>query len=135
MASNFFQNYTVDLNTMWYDSHAKLVKRLTAELGCPEKTDELIEKFLAKPLKIKKQQDPNMPKRPKTSFILYCDDHRKKVMKKNPKIKMGEVMKELSKMWKSCSESSKKKYVDLAKKAKEEYEEKMEEYQSNNCYE
>ena len=38
MAYNFFPvNTVIDLNLMWYESHAKLVKRLTSELGCPEK--------------------------------------------------------------------------------------------------
>ena len=134
MASNFFQNNVVDLNNMWYNSHSKLVKRITQELGCPDRAEELIEKFLAKPLKIKKQKDPNLPKKPNTSFILYCNDHRKKVMNKNPKLKMGGVMKELSAMWKKCSESEVQKYKDLADKAKQEYQEKMEEYEENNCY-
>ena len=133
MASNFFQNNVVDLNNMWYNSHKKLIKRVLAEVDASDRQDEIIKKFLAEPLKIKKQKDPLMPKRPKSSFLYFCDAHREDVRKKNSKLSMGEVMKELGKMWKDCKDTS--KYIKLATDAKQDYEERLEEYNSNNYYE
>jgi len=133
MASNFFQNNVVDLNAMWYSSHKKLIKRVLAEVNASDRQDEIVSKFLAEPLKIKKQKDPLMPKRPKSSFLYFCDEHRSKVRKSNPKFSMGEVMKSLGKKWRECN--SKDKYVKMATEAKVVYEEKMEEYNMTNYYE
>ena len=133
MASNFFQNNTSDINQIWFDSHKKLIKRVTTELGQVDKYEELVEKFLGKQLKIKKQKDPNMPKRSKSSFLYFCDAHRNSVKTKNPTFKMGDVMKELGTKWASCKD--KDTYIKLAQEAKSEYLEKLEAYNENNCYE
>ena len=133
MASNFFQNNTLDLNKMWYNSHKKLIKRVLTETSQLDKYDELVVKFLGDQLKIKKQRDPLMPKRPKSSFLYFCDGHRDAIRQKYPKYKMGDVMKELGKMWRECEE--KEIYNKQSEDAKIEYDENMEEYHNNNCYE
>ena len=135
MASNFFQNNTSDLNQLWFDSHKKLIKRVTTELGQLDKYEELVDKFLGKQLKIKKQKDPNMPKRSKSSFLYFCDAHRASVKNKHKDFKMGEVMKELGKMWKECKPKEKEKFIKMSQEAKSDYNDKLEEYNLNNCYE
>jgi hypothetical protein len=132
MASNFFQNNTVDLNTLWFGSHKKLIKRVLAEVDASDRQDEIIKKFLAEPLKIKKQKDPLMPKRQKSSFLYFCDEHRNQIRTKNKGLSMGGVMKELGQLWAKCE--CKEKYEKLSKEAKQDYEERMEEYNDNNCY-
>ena len=134
MACNSFQNNTCDLNNMWYESHKQLVHRVANELNASDKADELVEKFLCKQQKFKKVKDPLLPKKPKTSFIFFCNDNRAKVLKKNKDYKMGDVMKELGKLWKQCSEKEKEKYNLMAKEAKQTYEDDMETYQENNYY-
>lgn len=47
----------------------------------------------------KKVRDPNAPKRPQTSFFLFCRDHREQVRRENPGISMLELNKVLSQMW------------------------------------
>ena len=125
-----FQNNRIDFNELWYNSHKSLIKKIASELGASDKQDELIEKYLGKPLKIKKQKDPLRPTKPKSSFLYFCDKHRSKVRQKNPNMKMGEVMKQLGDMWKNCKK--KEPFEKLATKAREEYEEKLEEYNLNN---
>ena len=135
MASNLFQNTRLDLNAMWYDSHKSLLKRVAAELGASEKQDELIEKFLGNPLKIKKQRDPLMPKRPKSSFLFFCDHNRQPIRDKTPDLSMGMVMKELGKQWSDCDEEDRTKFEEMSKNAKSDYESNLEEYHLNNYYE
>ena len=132
MASNFFQNNTVDLNTLWFDSHKKLIKRVLAEVDASDRQDELIEKFLSKPLKIKKQKDPLMPKRPKSSFLYFCDEYRQQIRSADKTLSMGGVMKELGQLWVKCED--KEKYEKMSKDAKQDYQDRMEEYNDNNCY-
>ena len=135
MASNFFQNGTLDLNQLWFNSHKRLIKRVLTETEQLDKYDELVQKFLGDQIKIKKQRDPLMPKRPKSSFLYFCDKYRKEIMKKNPKYKMGDVMKKLGKMWRECEDEDKEPYNKMSSDAKTDYEENMEEYNNNNCYE
>jgi hypothetical protein len=77
--------------------------------------------------KTKKARDPNVPKRPPTSYFLFCNEKRESVKKKNPALKNTDISKELGKAWTSLSEKEKKKYSDLALKEKEKYDVKMEE--------
>ena len=132
MANVYFQNNISDLNSMWYESHRKLIQRITSELGCSEREDELVEKFIGKPIKIKKQRDQAMPKKPKSSFLYFCDEFRNEVKNSNPDFKIGEIMKELGSRWKLCKE--KDKYNKLAEDARVEYEDDLEEYKANNYY-
>ena len=133
MASNFFQNNTLDVNKIWFESHKKLIKRVTTELGQLDKYEELVELFLGTQIKIKKQKDPNMPKRSKSSFLYFCDEFRTEIKKQNPKFKMGDVMKELGQKWAKCEDKT--KYIKLSTEAKSDYVDKLEEYNLNNCYE
>ena len=133
MASNYYQNKVADMNNLLYDAVEKAIKRALAEVGMSDKADEVIVKIMGSKLKIKKQKDPLMPKRAKSSFLYFCDEHRPTVRKENPEFKMADVMKTLGKLWSECK--NKDKYVKLSAKAKEEYESAMEHYNENNFYE
>ena len=135
MASVVFHNNTVSINDTWYESHAHLVRMVAVELGQPDKVPELLEKFLGEKMKIKAQKNPNAPKRAKSSYMFYSEEHREKVTnslkKKNPGHKgslMGLVSKELGAKWKKLKPEQKKKYEVLAQKDKERYQQEMEEF-------
>ena len=132
MSSLSFNNSTIDLNGLWYNSHVKLIKNITRELNVQDRQDELIEKFLGDKMKIKKRKDPKLPKKPLSSFLFFCNDHRDKVRSKNPDMKMGDVMKKLGEMWGKASKKEKEKYNKLGGKAKEAYSEQMEQYNLEN---
>ena len=134
MACNSFQNNTSDLNDLWYNSHKRLIHKIANEFSGIERADELVEKYLCKPLKIKKQRDPLLPKRPNSSFLFFCNDHRNKIREDNPELKMGGVMKELGKLWKNITEKEKEKYIIMATDAKASYEDAIETYKLNNCH-
>ena len=105
-------------------------------LGEECKTDEIVKKFLDKPeLKIKK--DPDKPKRPKSAFLLFCDDERQKLiekqkkgLKKDDKFSLGSVQKKLGEQWNNLNTDKKKKYIDKCECIKEQYYDKMSEYES-----
>jgi len=135
MASVVFHNNTVSINDTWYESHAHLVRMVAVELGQPDKVPELLEKFLGEKMKVKAQKNPNAPKRAKSSYMFYSEEHREKVTnslkKKNPNYKgslMGLVSKELGAKWKKLKPEQKKKYEALAQKDKERYQQEMEEF-------
>ena len=117
---------------MWYESHRNLIEKVASELGSEDQIEQLVEKFLGKEVKFKKLKDPNAPKKPKTSYMYFCDDFRKDITEKNPDLKMGGISKELGKIWNGYSDDDKEKYNELAKKDKNRYEDELEEYNLNN---
>jgi hypothetical protein len=132
MSSLSFNNSTIDLNGLWFNSHVKLIKNITRELNVQDRQDELIAKFLGDKMKIKKRKDPNLPKKPLSSFLFFCNEHRNNVRIKNPDMKMGDVMKKLGEMWGKASKKEKEKFTKLGEKAKEAYSEQMEQFNLEN---
>lgn len=70
--------------------------------------------------KRKRTKDPNMPKRAWSAFFFFCEVERPKVRAKHPDWKVGDVAKELGKMWEAAPK--KDIYERLAAKDKERYE-------------
>ena len=130
---NFYNN-TVDINDIWYESHRSIIERVAIDCEAGDRVDELVEKFLDKPLKIKKRRDPRIPKRPMTSFMFFCNEFRNQIWAENPEFKMGDVAKELGKRWKQLSEVQKEKYSKMNEVDKERYEEEYETYLENKAY-
>lgn len=91
---------------------------------------ELFVKKEKKEKKAKKVVDKNKPKRPLNAYMLYAQDARVELKKKNPEMKAvgGEISKKIGEQWNKMAAKDKKKYEDLAKKAKTEYEKKMKSY-------
>lgn len=76
-------------------------------------------------------RDPNMPKRPKNAYQLWCDENREEVKEELEDKSFKEVSKELSRMWKELSDKEKKPYQEQYKKLKKEYDQNMENYKNN----
>ena len=135
MAATVYFNNTNELNSLWYDSHASVVKRVCMELGKTDNMNDIVEKILGPRPKVKKMKDPNKPKKAKTAFMFYCDAHRPALMKaqkaKQGKINIGEIAKELGKKWKSLTDKDKKPFNTKAAKSKVEQEKAMKVYQES----
>mgnify|MGYP001405113191 FL=1 len=80
MSGLLFHNNTVSMNDVWYESHVSLLKSVCMELGQPEKINELQAKLLGDKMKIKAKKDPNLPKKAKSGFMFFCDEHRPKLI-------------------------------------------------------
>lgn len=87
-----------------------------------------------KKTKKKKKKDPNAPKRPVNSFLLYSRQVRPKV-KEDPQYKdldNTSIGKKVGEMWKALSVEEKKPFVDEAELDKERYNREMKEYNTKN---
>lgn len=82
--------------------------------------------------KKKKVRDPNLPKRPKTSFFFYMDVMRSQVAKEHPEMKVSERSKFLGGLWRNLTDEEKKPYVEANAIAKEKYKEAMIVYKQNH---
>ena len=77
----------------------------------------------------KEMKDPAAPKRPLSSFFLFADEERPKVMAELGNISVGEVGKEMGRRWAELDKDKKGKYETIQAKAKAKYEEEMKNYQ------
>tara|TARA_Y100000389_G_C17448002_1_gene512831 strand:- start:257 stop:685 length:429 start_codon:yes stop_codon:yes gene_type:complete len=137
MSHLVYYNNCVQLNELFYDSHKQLIERVAKDLNAPDQIDELVKKYLDKP-DIKAKKDPNKPKRPKSAFLLFCDQERQKLiekekknLKKGEKFNLGVVQKKLGELWKKLSEDKKAKFNEDCEKQKELYYDKMSEYETS----
>ena len=132
MANIRFHNDTKALNHLWYESHKNLLTSLCIEFGKTDQIDDMVKKFLCEPVKIKTLKDPNKPKRAKSAYLFYCDDHRPKILdslrKKKKKVNIAEVSKQLGAKWKGLSDTTKAPYEAKAQADRERYQEEMEQY-------
>lgn len=74
------------------------------------------------------KKDPNRPKKPASSFMLFANDQRASLKQRKPGLSVGEVGKELGAMWASLGESEKASWVAKAREAKAAYAKELEEY-------
>merc|ERR1711991_382726 len=99
-----------------------------------EKAEELTKLLLGDKVKMKIKKDPNKPKKPKSGFLFFCDEHRPKMIetqkKKNKKVVIGDIAKELGKKWKKLSDSQRSKYNTMNEKDKDRYSKELETYNS-----
>lgn len=138
MAHLAYHNMTVLINNTVYESHKDLVEKVVKEMGGDsDKATELVKKLLDKP-DLKAKKDPNKPKRPKSAFLMFCDDERakliekeKKGLKNGEKFSLGVVQKKLGELWKKLSDAKKKKYEEETEKEKEAYYDKITEYETS----
>jgi len=87
-----------------------------------------IPKATRKSSKDRKPKDPNAPKRPKSSYLFFCEDKRDDVKEDYPDLKATEITSKLGELWKALSDSDKTKYIEQAEEAKESYKENMSSY-------
>ncbi|PVU89655.1 hypothetical protein BB561_005243 [Smittium simulii] len=82
----------------------------------------------AEPIK-KAPKDPNAPRRPLSSYIMFCNDNRDKVRDQHPGISSQDISKILGEMWNSISDSEKKRYEVIFQSHKLKYQDDIREYE------
>eukprot|EP01060_Flectonema_neradi_P030154 TRINITY_DN430_c2_g1_i1.p1 TRINITY_DN430_c2_g1~~TRINITY_DN430_c2_g1_i1.p1 ORF type:complete len:194 (+),score=79.58 TRINITY_DN430_c2_g1_i1:48-629(+) len=75
------------------------------------------------------------PKRSLSAFMVFANEKRAEVKEENPEMKLGEISKEIGKMWNELDDDDKTPYQEKAAVLKEEYLEKLEEWKENHVSE
>jgi len=73
-------------------------------------------------------KDPNAPKRSLSAFFWFCSDERAKIKGANPDYGIGDIAKELGRMWGEVDADVKRKYEAMAERDKARYEREMTAY-------
>ncbi|THV00584.1 HMG-box [Dendrothele bispora CBS 962.96] len=80
----------------------------------------------------KKPKDPNAPKRPASSYILYQNEVRPQLKEKYPDLNIGDLRKLMSEEWAAMSNEDKERYNKLASDAKKNYSEAKRAYDARS---
>jgi len=72
----------------------------------------------------KKVKDPNAIKKPLSAFMFFSMKEQKNIKAADPTLKMGDIIKKVSEIWKAMSEADKTPYNEEAAVSKREYEAK-----------
>ncbi|XP_010643520.1 high mobility group protein B4 [Fukomys damarensis] len=76
----------------------------------------------------RRKRDPQAPRRPPSSFLLFCQDHYTQLKKENPNWSVVQVAKATGKMWSATTEAEKQPYEQRAAILRAEYFEDLETY-------
>jgi hypothetical protein len=120
-----YHNNLVDVINTFYDSHLDLIRNICNDLGQPDKIKEMEEKYLDNTTKLKAKKDPLKPKRPKSSYLFFCEEKRKELMAKNPEDNISAISKKLGEMWKTVDHQV---YIDRANDEKQRYKTAIDNY-------
>ena len=91
--------------------------KVTEKVKMPEKVTESI-----------KLKSPKEPKKPLTSYMLFCKDRRAELKALNPDMKFAELSKLMGSEWKSLSLAEKHKYAMKAVDDRTRYSDEMKDY-------
>ncbi|CAN6804363.1 unnamed protein product [Brassica oleracea] len=98
-----------------------------------EKTDNLIKKEKETKKKKNENVDPNKPKKPASSFILFSKDARKALTEERPGTSNSTVTALISVKWKELGEEEKQSYNNKAAKLMEAYKKELEDYNKKSA--
>ena len=79
----------------------------------------------------KKNKDPNAPKRPLTTYLLFCKEYRQKVVKENPGKTTQEIGMILGATYRKLKTEERAKYQKDADKLKQQFLKDEENYETN----
>ena len=79
----------------------------------------------------KKDKDPNAPKRPLTTYLLFCKEYREKVVKENPDKTTQEIGMILGATYRKLKTEERAKYQKDADKLKQQFLKDEENYETN----
>jgi len=63
----------------------------------------------------KKKRDPNVPKKPASTYLLFQNDVRDEIRKQNPDQPNTVILHKISEAWANLTDEQKKPYVDMVK--------------------
>ncbi|KAM0833031.1 hypothetical protein ACQ4PT_064524 [Festuca glaucescens] len=93
-----------------------------------EKADNIIKKTKEKRLKKEENADPNRPKKPASSFLLFSKEARKQMAEERPGVNNSTLNALISVKWKELSGTEKKAWTEKAALGMAAYKRELDEY-------
>jgi hypothetical protein len=93
-----------------YKKEASVVNTSDVNSNSDDKNDENESGKKSTGKKVKKEKDPNVPKRPLSAYILFCNAKRSEIRSAHPDMDAKDVTREMGKMWRELSEQEQSKW-------------------------
>ena len=84
--------------------------------------------------KEKVEKDPEAPKRPSSSFLLFAKEERGKILMDMGSISVGEVGRELGRRWNGLEDSVKERFKQMAEVDRLRYKKEMKTYKPSELF-
>lgn len=131
MSTNDFYNHVRSNAQRHTDYILELISHVLHFAERPELVEAAQEHFVYKDLVkkcLKPKKDEHAPKKPLSSYMLFCQDIRAEVTKKHPTLKMSELSKKLAERWSSAKDEVKEEFQKRAEEEKDVYAKAFDEY-------
>jgi len=126
-------NLTKMLETDAEDNYSAVVRAGENYKLNPEWRKEWTKMYGIKQKRRKRKKRPsNYPKQPRSAYLLFSIDERKKAQNEYPDKKFGDITKIVAKKWKKIKKEQKNKYELLAEKDKNRYKKEMRDYKNRS---
>ena len=136
MSTNDCYNNVRTVSEILIQRELELVRQVCHFLDCVDKVEDAQQHFIYSDLVkkcLKTKKDVNAPKKPRSSYIMYCNSIRKEVTETHPTLKMHEISKKLSERWNGITDEVKKKFQEDAEKDRERYKTEHDVYKDKLC--
>ncbi|GAA5864079.1 hypothetical protein JCM1840_000696 [Sporobolomyces johnsonii] len=80
------------------------------------------------PNKVKKEKDPNAPKRPPSAYLEYQNSVRQEFRERYPNDSYAEVLRKIGQLWRAMTDEQKKPWIDQYQDKQAEYKEEQKTY-------
>jgi len=126
-------NLTKMLETDAEDNYSAVVRAGENYKLNPEWRKEWTKMYGIKQKRRKRKKRPsNYPKQPRSAYLLFSIDARKKAQDEYPDKKFGDITKVVAKEWKKISSKRKSRYELMAEKDKDRYKKEMRAYKNRS---
>ncbi|XP_011761639.1 high mobility group protein B4 [Macaca nemestrina] len=123
-----FKEFSRKCSEKWrsISKHEKAKYEALAKLDKARYQEEMMN-YVGKRKK-RRKRDPQAPRRPPSSFLLFCQDHYAQLKRENPSWSVVQVAKATGKMWSATTDLEKHPYEQRAALLRAKYFEELELY-------
>ncbi|XP_075395156.1 high mobility group protein B4 [Tenrec ecaudatus] len=120
-----FKEFSRKCSEKWrsISKHEKAKYEALAKLDKARYQEEMMN-YVGKRRK-RRKRDPQAPRRPPSSFILFCQEHYAQLKRENPSWSVVQVAKATGKMWSTTTDVEKKPYEQRAAVLRAKYQEEL----------
>ncbi|XP_055978757.1 high mobility group protein B4 [Sorex fumeus] len=130
-----FKEFSRKCSEKWRSipKHEKAKFETLAKLDKARYQEEMMQ-YVGKRRRRRRKRDPMAPKRPPSSFLLFCQDHYAHLKRENPSWTVVQVAKAAANLWCALPDPEKQVYSQRAAVLRSKYRGALEEYrkQGNN---
>ncbi|XP_037005537.2 high mobility group protein B4 [Artibeus jamaicensis] len=125
-----FKEFSRKCSEKWrsISKHEKSKYEALAKLDKARYQEEMMN-YVGKKKK-RRKRDPQAPRRPPSSFLLFCKDHYAQLKKENPTWSVVQVAKASGKMWAVTTDAEKQPYEQRAALLRAQYQEELKAYRA-----